>query len=270
MKAMIFRLLASLLLICLMVVLYSRTKVGNIKEEELVLEQAASISIDFPLEGEWITPNTPGSKIPSHGTTEFGESHAIDFVMVNTRANKNKPYRKRFAEYLFFGLPLEDFYGWGQDVHCAVEGEVVSVENSVVERNPVSVLHDLIYMVRETRKFKIGKGTVQSIAGNYVLMKCCDGVYALYAHLKTGSVVVEPGQKVSRGQVIGKLGHSGNSTMPHLHFQLMDSPEFHEAHGLPFRIREYQVLEKGVWKTVQNSVPTDKETIRFMILEEHL
>ena len=44
--------------------------------------------------------------------------------------------------------------------------------------------------------------------------------YALYAHLDTGSIRVKVGDKVQRGQIVGKVGNTGNSTGPHLHFQL--------------------------------------------------
>ena len=59
------------------------------------------------------------------------------------------------------------------------------------------------------------------------------GTYALYAHLAPGSVAVSPGQRVRVGEVLGRVGHSGNSTAPHLHFQLMDSPDPWQARGIP-------------------------------------
>ena len=50
------------------------------------------------------------------------------------------------------------------------------------------------------------------------------GEYSVYAHLKPGSLRVKPGDKVAAGRVIGQLGSSGNSTEPHLHFQVCDRP----------------------------------------------
>ncbi len=52
--------------------------------------------------------------------------------------------------------------------------------------------------------------------GNYVWIQHPSGVYAVYAHL-ISSVVVSPGQQVSKGQVIGYMGNSGSSTGTHLH-----------------------------------------------------
>jgi murein DD-endopeptidase MepM/ murein hydrolase activator NlpD len=56
--------------------------------------------------------------------------------------------------------------------------------------------------------------------------------FALYAHLQPGSVRVRVGDHVKAGDVIGKLGSSGNSTEPHLHFQITDKPDIGGA-GVP-------------------------------------
>ena len=56
--------------------------------------------------------------------------------------------------------------------------------------------------------------------GNYVILQHNDGSYTLYAHLAQNTVLVENGQSVMQGQVIGKVGSSGSSTGGHLHFEL--------------------------------------------------
>jgi len=56
--------------------------------------------------------------------------------------------------------------------------------------------------------------------GNYVKIKHSDGTYTIYAHLAKNSITVMSGDVVSQGQVIGKMGHSGSSTGPHLHFEV--------------------------------------------------
>ena len=60
------------------------------------------------------------------------------------------------------------------------------------------------------------------------------GKYALYAHMAPGSIVVREGDAVRTGQVLGRLGNSGNSDGPHLHFQIMDAASPINANGLPF------------------------------------
>ena len=70
--------------------------------------------------------------------------------------------------------------------------------------------------------------------GNHVILKLDRRVFAAYGHMKPGSVRVERGDRVRKGEVLGKLGNSGESTGPHLHFQLMNRPSFLDADGVPF------------------------------------
>jgi murein DD-endopeptidase MepM/ murein hydrolase activator NlpD len=50
------------------------------------------------------------------------------------------------------------------------------------------------------------------------------GNYVLYAHMQPGSVTVKAGAKVKRGDVLGKVGNTGNTQAPHLHLHVMDGP----------------------------------------------
>ena len=78
--------------------------------------------------------------------------------------------------------------------------------------------------------------TLDSITGNSLVLDLGQGRYALYAHLQPGSIKVAVGDKVRAGQVLAKLGNSGNSDAPHLHFQLMDANSPLGAEGLPYAI----------------------------------
>ncbi len=66
-----------------------------------------------------------------------------------------------------------------------------------------------------------------------------NGVYAFYAHLPPGGATVKVGDKVTRGQVIGRVGNSGNTTEPHLHFHLMRSPAPVTGDNVPFEIDSF-------------------------------
>jgi murein DD-endopeptidase MepM/ murein hydrolase activator NlpD len=90
-----------------------------------------------------------------------------------------------------------------------------------------------------------------------------DDVFAGFAHLVPGSVAVQAGQVVRSGEVLGRVGHTGNSTAPHLHFQLMDSSDLMTAKGLPCAFRAYEVLRNGTWEKVENSVPRKVDRIRY-------
>ena len=71
------------------------------------------------------------------------------------------------------------------------------------------------------------------------------------------------GQNIKKGEVIGRVGHSGNSFAPHLHFQLMDSSDIASANGLPCAFEQYDAFQNGEWKKEVNGIPTDKDRIRF-------
>jgi len=51
--------------------------------------------------------------------------------------------------------------------------------------------------------------------------------------MSEGTLTIKAGDRVARSQVIGRVGNTSNSDFPHLHFQLMDSPYFQTANGLP-------------------------------------
>ncbi len=86
---------------------------------------------------------------------------------------------------------------------------------------------------------------VQSVAGNFVIIEVRENVYAALCHLQTGSVQVTVGQTIKAGDLIGNVGHSGNSFGPYLHFQLIDSSDLETAKGLPCTFEKYEVYRDG-------------------------
>ncbi len=108
-------------------------------------------------------------------------------------------------------------------------------------------------------------------------MNLGDGVYAFYAHLQPGSIQVKAGDKVRRGQVLGLVGNSGNSTEPHLHFQLSDANSPLGCEGLPYALSTFEVEgripslqgDKLAWTPFatpeqrQAEMPTENVVVRF-------
>ena len=105
-----------------------------------------------------------------------------------------------------------------------------------------------------------GNLDIRPNVGNYVMIKANGGQIVFLAHLKYGSTKVKNGQLVKSGDLIGKVGNSGNSTAPHLHiniFDQMDDP--YSAKVLPFVFNEYQELgNDGKWKVKKLNVPKVK------------
>jgi hypothetical protein len=221
-----------------------------------------AISVEFPLRGEWCAPNTPGTKIPSHGTEQFGQKYAFDFIQLNWVKKGLRFYNTSKIRYSIFGVPLKKCICWGQNVYAPCDGKIIECKDGFKERKIVHLLSDMLVVYRNAYFFnkKIG---LQSILGNYIIMECSENVFAFFAHLSKNSIKVKIGDAIKKGQIIGNVGHTGNSTAPHLHFHLMDNSNIIKANGVPCVFEKYEVFENNVWKEKINEVPKDTERIRF-------
>jgi hypothetical protein len=81
--------------------------------------------------------------------------------------------------------------------------------------------------------------SIDEYGGNYVIQDIGNGLYAFYAHCAPYEFFVAQGDVVKEGDPIGLLGNSGNSTAPHLHFQITDGPSLFFSNGQPFVIKSY-------------------------------
>jgi hypothetical protein len=121
------------------------------------------------------------------------------------------------------------FYGYGADVIAVADGLVVKTEDGIPENVP-RVDGKIITPVPLTDKTN---------AGNMVALKIGEGQYAFYAHLQPGSLRVKAGDRVRKGQLLGKVGNSGNSVGPHMHFQVSRGPELNGYDFLPHVYSSY-------------------------------
>ena len=115
----------------------------------------------------------------------------------------------------------ENWYGYGEPIHSVADGVVINVVDGIPDNIPFSFPEEI---------------TLDNVAGNYVVVDIGEEAHALYAHLVPGSVRVKAGDQVSRGDVLGLLGNSGNLDGPHLHFHLNRATGIFPlaAEGLPF------------------------------------
>jgi len=225
-----------------------------------------SIVLEFPLRGEWMSPNTPGKKIPSHGTDMLGQRYAYDFWQIDRTINNFKFYDGTKCKYYFKGIPLKNCYCWGKEVFAPCDGIIVKAEDGCEERNPVNFFTDIFAVLKNTFTFKPKKKgfNIHPLIGNYVIMECSENVYAFFAHFQKGSVSVKDGEEIKKGQILGKVGHSGNSTAPHLHFHIMDNADLLKGKGIPCVFEQYEVFKDGYWERITNGIPSDKDVIRFV------
>jgi len=220
-------------------------------------ELAGAIAVDFPLRGEWYAIRSPGGRIPSHGTDVLAQRYAFDLQRLGPRRRAHPAGRFRT---LVIGVPLRECYGWGEPVHTALDGVVTAAVDGEPERGWLHPMRELWHAVANTVAFR-RTAAVERLVGNHVIVRS-GGVHAAYVHLAPGSVRVRQGQRVGRGEILGLVGSTGNSTAPHLHFQLMDGPDPLTARPVPSVFTAYEVWRDDRWEQVREAVPTTTERIR--------
>ncbi len=181
----------------------------------------------FPLRGAWVVAVGPGFSEPHRWAPN--EEFALDSVRTSA---SGKTCRGEWTK-------PSDCYAWGEDVVAAADGVVVSTvadqkETSERLRKPGESADAFLQRTMAEQQKLLSEGAA-GVAGNLVAIRLEGGEYSLYAHLAEGSVVEKAGEKVSKGQKLGKVGHTGNSTEPHLHFGIVDGPDPLYARSLPVR-----------------------------------
>ncbi|WP_298332187.1 M23 family metallopeptidase [Haloactinopolyspora sp.] len=182
-------------------------------------------AVRAPVQGRWLAMNSPATKVPSHGTRAYGQSHAVDLVF----DPEDRP-RPEFGAGA--GMrPPSDFPAFGQPVLAPVAGRVVGVRDDARDHRSRSRWWAVLYMLVEGMIREIGGA--RHIVGNHIVIDTGDGCFALVAHLRRDSAEVGIGDVVQAGQRLGQCGNSGNSSEPHVHVQLMDRASLSAARGMP-------------------------------------
>ncbi len=207
--------------------------------------------------GPWLAANGPSNgsghrraMIPLDGLPVIAQRFAIDYVLLDTTFNTHK------------GDSLDNtkYYAHDLDVLAVADGKVVAVKDGIPENIPGA----------QSRAVPI---TLETVGGNHVILDIGGGRYAFYAHVRPGSMRVKLGDRVKRGTVLAKLGNSGNSTEPHLHFHLADASAPLAAEGIPY-VHESLVLVgrcTGIGtgcafarpRALNRIMPVDNDLVRF-------
>ena len=218
-----------------------RVRVQFLRDGKMV-ETRASLPINsgmsktafrFPMTGQWFAAVGPTPHTAHRWA--LPEEFAFDIVRLGdgTRSFRGD------------GTKFEDYFAYGADILAAADGKVVAVKTDVAEdpatlRQPGEAADAYGERVGAYQMPLVMKD-INSIAGNYVAIDHGNGEVSVYAHLKPGSVSVKVGDVVKAGQSMAKLGSSGNSTEPHLHFQVCDRPEPLNCAGVPINFTDIEL-----------------------------
>jgi hypothetical protein len=183
----------------------------------VAIDRHPAMKIRAPLDGNgWLAtsacckPNVHRDlRVAINGVRiETAETFAIDWVKV-----------KNDRIFDGDGKRLEQYYSFGEDVIAVADGIVVSIHDGMPDETPMTI------MVPRSRS---------DYGGNNVFLEIAPNVFAWYAHLRQGSLKVKVGDTVKAGVPIAKLGNTGPSEGPHLHFGLLDKPDAFAGRSLPF------------------------------------
>jgi hypothetical protein len=189
---------------------------------------AAPLVLGPPLRGErWVAAASccdsyhRRAVLPVNGARHLAQRYAIDWVQLTAddRLATGDPGRN------------ESYPQFGAEALAVAPGTVVHVQDGMPEGTPGAFPQGVTAMTAD---------------GNSVVLDLGAGRYALYAHFQPGSIRVKVGDRVERGQVIGRVGNTGNSDAPHLHFHVMDGPSPLGSNGVPYAIDSFEVTGRAV------------------------
>jgi murein DD-endopeptidase MepM/ murein hydrolase activator NlpD len=158
--------------------------------------------------------------LPVNGARYLAQRFAIDWLQLDpqNRLATGDPSRN------------ESYPQFGAEAIAAADATVAHVQDGMPEGTPGSFPSAV---------------TATTADGNAVVLDLGGGRYALYAHLQPGSIRVREGDRVRRGDVLGRVGNTGNSDAPHLHFHVMDGPSPLASNGLPYVIDGFELMGRA-------------------------
>ncbi|MDX6614772.1 MAG: hypothetical protein QOD75_3958 [Blastocatellia bacterium] len=194
-------------------------------------------------------------------------SHRRTMVVVNGKARIAQRFATDWTRIGTDGLAFRgdpsknaNWSAYGAEVLAVANATVVDVKDGIPENDPTS----------DKKAVPI---TLETVAGNYIILDLGNGYFAFYAHLQPKSIRVKVGDRVRRGQVLALLGNSGQADAPHLHFHITDGNSPLGAEGVPYVIESFEMqgilpskalLIEGGWKP-QPTATKDKRRLEIPI-----
>jgi len=197
------------------------------------IQTEAPVELSPPLRGgPWVAVYSPDWQrghrrmfYAIDGTAHVPGRFAVDFFMVDDQGKTTHGDSDR----------VQDALDYGAAVLAVADAKVVAIRDGIPESEKISQNY---------------KHSLEDAPGNHIVLQLDDHRFAVYEHLKPGSIRVSVGSRVRRGQIIAALGFTGDSTGPHLHFDVANGPEPLNAEGLPFVCTQFNLI--GRYKRVED------------------
>ena len=204
------------------------------------------ITIQAPVRGIWKL-HTPSGHHPYSKDLE-----ALDFTFRTL-----KPVARL---RLFFGLlDVANLPSWGQPVVAPLSGEILRVVQHHDDHTAVNLIRDGIQRKLDARCAGDDPG---AYLGNHIIMAASSGAHILFAHLQKSSAQVVAGQTVAAGDMLARVGNSGISLLPHLHFHITNPTADNPDQPLPFVFEQFDALDNRIWQSCRESLPVDQKPFR--------
>jgi murein DD-endopeptidase MepM/ murein hydrolase activator NlpD len=208
--------------------------------------------------GLWILPHPIEAEAPARNATilslPFRGSWFVNWGGDTIEQNYHHAYaNQKFAFDLLAvdsagkshtgdGKANSDYYVYGREILAPGDGTVIRVVEGVPENVPGEM--DALHLV-----------------GNAVFIQHSPDETSVLAHMIPGSIRVKEGQRVHRGDIIGRCGNSGHSSEPHLHYHLQNAPLFRDGKGIKIFFTSVVVTEGGTTERKTDYSPVQKEII---------
>lgn len=195
------------------------------------------IEYSLPLKGNWVVVNGGVTKAFSHSWSINSQRYAYDFIKLDENGKS----------YSGDQMNLNSYYSYNQEILAPADGLVIKVYNSqkdsvIMKKHGVDPL-------------------AKHLAGNYIIIKHDNDEYSFLAHLKQNSMTIKENETVKRGQKIALCGNSGNTTEPHLHFQIQNRKSFIFSSGIPICFKDLKVMDTINYNIYDGRVLPQEENV---------
>jgi urea transporter/murein DD-endopeptidase MepM/ murein hydrolase activator NlpD len=184
------------------------------------------IHLLLPFWGEWTVWQGYNGK----HTHKDNYKYALDFVITYNGKTYNSD-----------GSNLENYYCYDKLVLSPGYGTVIKIIDNI-DDNPIGIVNTI------------------NNWGNSIIIKHNEFLYSQLSHLKANSILVREGEYVKPGQPLAKVGNSGRSPQPHLHFQVQ-TYQYLGSYPIPYPFSRYVLKNNNEAKLKIFSIPQEGDIV---------